>query len=279
MQKLDVTAKDGSAITAVAYNADSSSVKGIIIVSYGFGEHYSMYTGLADVLVQAGYACVLYDLRGHGPAPDGRQNWFGVIDSYQCFLDDLDSVTEAAILAAPGKPVVLYGHSMGGNIVVNSLLRSSSKYACAVIEAPWLGLYVKHSKLLIGFAKFAGSISSGITVVNKLVVSDLTSDPTRAELYVSDPLYHNRISFRMYTGIRTGCDYALENAQRLNIPVYMAYAANDRIVSNEASLVFAKNAGDKVTVKEYESCHAIHNDVKREDYFRDMIDFLDSHCR
>jgi len=278
MRKIDVTAKDGAAITAVAYNADNDVIKGVVIVSYGFGEHYEMYTELAENLGSAGYAVILYDLRGHGPAPDGRKNWFGVIKSYQFFLDDLAAVTEAAVELAPGKPVVLYGHSMGGNIAINALLKSSHEYACAVVESPWLGLSITQSPLLIGAANLLGAVSENFTIVNKLVVSDLSSDPERAEGYLSDPMYHNRISFRMFNGIRDGCTFALENAGRLPVPMLMAYAKNERIVSNEAALSFAANAGERVTVREYDSCHAIHNDVKREEYFRDVAAFLDGYC-
>jgi len=278
MRTIDITAKDGAAIPAVVFNADSDTFKGVVIVSYGFGEHHEMYTELALCLGQGGYAVILYDLRGHGAPPDDRKNWFGVIKSYQSFLDDLASVTEAARQMAPGMPIVLYGHSMGGNIVLNLLLRSSSEYACAVLESPWLGLSLKLSPLLLGMAKLMGAISANATTVNKLVVSDLSSDPARAEGYTTDPLYHNRISFRMFNGIINGCAFALENAAKLPVPVFMAYAKNERIVSNEAALRFAAKAGEKVTVMEYESCHAIHNDVKLEELFRDVIAFLDEHC-
>jgi len=276
MEKISIAAKDGAAISALACNIGASGNKGTVVVCHGFGEHAGMYRELAGILGQGGYASILFDQRGHGAPPVGRKNWFGITPSYDCFLDDVASVTEAAKLASPGLPVALYGHSMGGNIVINAILREPSGYFCAVLEAPWLELNRKLSSVVIRFSKIAGKLSPWLTTMNKLKPGALTSDPERAEHYIIDPLYHGRISFRMFNGISAGCANALNNASRLAIPVFVAYAGNDKVLCNDATLRFAREAGDMATVMEYDSRHAIHNDTKRDEYFRDMIGFLDA---
>lgn len=278
MERKVVTAKDGAAIPALFCNFGEGGVKGIVVVSHGFGEHAAMYSEIAQVLGQAGYATVLFDQRGHGAPVGGEVRKLGITPSYECFLDDIVSVAEAAKQMAPGVPVALYGHSMGGNIVANTLLRDGTGCICAVLEAPWMGLYKELSPLLVGFAKVAGAISPQISTTNKLKPEVLTSVTERMEGYVSDPYYHGKISFRMFSGIKKGCSYAIGNAGRLPVPVFLAYAENDMVLSNDATLQFAANAGEKVTVRGYESRHAIHNDVNREGFFRDVIGFLDSHC-
>jgi len=110
----------------------------------------------------------------------------------------------------------------------------------------------------------------------KLNHSDLSSDNERSEGYSKDPLYHGFISMRMITGILDGCDYVIENAASLSVPVFLAYAKNELVVCNEAIRIFAEKAGDIVTIREYESNHAIHNDEIRESYCHDMIEYLDS---
>jgi len=292
MEKLTITAKDGALISALAFNFGESGIKGIVIVCHGFGEHAAMYCEVAEALGQGGYASILFDQRGHGAPPQGRKDWFGVTPSYDCFLDDIDSVAEAAKLKAPGLPVALYGHSMGGNIAVNALLRAAARtghdslipigpggYSCAVLEAPWLELNRKLNPLIVGFSKIAGKASPRLTTVNKLKPGALTSDPERAERYISDPLYHGRISFRMFNGIAAGCKNALYSAARLNVPVFVAYAGGDKVLCNEATLRFGREAGEMATIREYDSRHAIHNDMSREAFFRDAVAFLDAHCR
>ena len=283
MQRIAVTAKDGTSINAEAWNFEKGRIKGIVIISHGFGEHGAMYAEVAETLGQAGYASLLFDQRGHG-APPGMppellKKHFGVTPGYGCFLDDVASVTVAARQMAPDAPVALYGHSMGGNIVANTLLRDSGGYSCAVLEAPWFGLYKEQSPLIVGFARVAGRLSPGLATVNKLKPEVLTSIPERMEAYIGDPLYHGRISFRLFTGVKNGCANAIKNASSLSIPLFLAYAENDTVLSNEATLRFAAGAGGAATVRGYDSRHAIHNDADRDRYFSDVICFLDKHCK
>jgi len=278
MREMRLTAKDGAPIRVVACNFERNDINGVVVISHGFGEHADAYLEVAGCLGQAGYASLIFDQRGHGKPPDDRKKWFGIIKSYQNFIDDIDVVAEAAGKLAPDVPLVLYGHSMGGNIAINALLRGTTSYTCAVLESPWLGLYKEPGSLTVSLARIFGRLSTNFTIVNKLSVSDITGDSSRKESYRADPLYHNRISLRMFTGIKDGCAYALDNAQHLTTPVFIACAARDKILRNEATHRFAAAAGDMVTIREYDSCHAIHNDVQREEYFRDIIAFLDNHC-
>jgi len=277
-RSISITAKDGVSVNALVFNSADGDAKGVVIISHGFGEYSGLYVEVAQRLAQAGYACILFDQRGHGKPPDDRKKWFGVIPGYQSFLDDIAAAVNSAGQLAPGAPVALYGHSMGGNIVINALLRGVAGCSCAVLEAPWLGLYKEFNPLVTGLAKAAGKISAKLTVVNNLKPSALTSDPERAELYVNDPLYHGHISFRMFAGIKDGCKYALDNASKLPVPAFLAYASNDKVLDNQMTLRFAAEAGDMVTLREYDSRHAIHNDVKRDEFLNDAIDFLDKHC-
>ena len=283
MQRISVTAKDGTAILAEAWNFDKGAIKGIVVISHGFGEHGAMYAEVAETLGGAGYACLLFDQRGHG-APPGTppellKKHFGVTPGYECLLDDIVSVTVAARQMAPDAPVALYGHSMGGNIVANTLLRDPGGYSCAVLEAPWFGLHKEHSPLIVGFARLAGKLSPQLATVNKLKPEALTSLPGRMEAYISDPLYHGRISFRLFTGVKNGCANAIKNAPSLSVPLFLAYAENDTVLSNEATLRFAAGAGGAATVRGYDSRHAIHNDKDRDRYFSDVIGFLDKYCK
>jgi len=276
MKNIKITGKNETQINTTLCNFDNENIKGTVVVCHGFGEHLGLFLELAERLGEGGYACALFDQRGHGEPPDKKQKWFGIIPSYECFLDDVISVTDAVQQMRQDLPIALYGHSMGGNIAVNALLRNdATKYACAVLDAPWLQLYKKHSPLVVGFAKLVGRLSPKITTTNRLKPEVLTSVPERMGQYTGDPLYHGQISFRMFTGINAGCAYALANAAKLPIPVFISYAANDKVLNNDAILSFAADAGDLATLKEYDSRHAIRNDLNRNEFFRDVIAFLD----
>jgi alpha-beta hydrolase superfamily lysophospholipase len=235
---------------------------------------------------KAGYASIIPDQRGHGEPPEGVKNWHGLIPDYQCFVDDIISLTQYVLEKAPGTPVVLYGHSMGGNIVLNTLLQSSDRqasqakqallYSCAVIESPWLGLYNPPNKIKLGLMKFLSRVLPNLRQEQKLNHGDLSGDTERSGGYSKDPLYHGFISMRMVAGILGGCDFAMSNAARLSVPTYIAYASDELVVCNKTIRKFAKKAADVVTLKEYDSKHAIHNDKNRELFFNDMIAYMDS---
>ena len=60
-------------------------------------------------------------------------------------LDDVSALIEWAERQYTGKPLVLYGHSMGGNIVLDYRGRGelSDHPSAYVISAPWLRLVVE----------------------------------------------------------------------------------------------------------------------------------------
>ena len=281
MEQVTVKAKDGVDIAVAICGLTEENPKAVIIVCHGFGEHAGMYEDFAGRMRQEGYASVILTQRGHGllsENPKERKKLQGIIPGYQSFLDDVEAVTAFVKQKFLKMPLVLYGHSMGGNIAANYLLRrNQSDFACAVFEAPWLGLHDEVSALTAMTARLLGGISPNIAIVKPLALGDITGDAAKADAIKSDPLFHNRISLRMFAGIKNGCAYALNNAFRLSIPAFLANAKNEAIVSNKAIAEFAGKCAGTVTSREYESCHAIHSDVKREDYYRDLAEFLDSH--
>ena len=279
-EHIEVIAKDGTVIPTVTFNINDSRKKAVVIICHGFGEHSGSFHELAERLWQGGYAGVLFDQRGHGKPPEGQDKWHGTIPHYQCFVDDVASITEAVRKMVPNVPIAIYGHSMGGNIVLNELLRlpprQAKEYFCAVVESPWLDLHNPINPVMQVLIKLMNVVTPNYRNHRKLNSEDLSSDKERNQGYAKDPHYHGFISVRMINGIIGACSYALKNAQRLPVKTYLAYAKHERIVSNEAILEFAKKAGDMITVKEYDSHHAIYNDVCREQYTKDVIAFLDS---
>ena len=284
-QIINITSSDGLSIPVRFYSAWEDAgierVKGVVIVVHGFGEHSGSYRELIERLTNAGYACVIYNQRGHGenvfPDHTGRRDMRGIIPGYQSFLDDISAVMALINQKLPKSPVALYGHSMGGNIALNYLLRNGqSEFSCAILESPWLGLYIEINPFVAAVASILGKISPNIAIMNKLSYDDITGDKIKSGDFKTDPLYHNRISLRMFSGINDGCKYAIENAPSLTIPTFFAYAANDKIVSNVAIHRFLASCGKNVTVKKYQTNHAIHNDVQREELYKDIVAFLDA---
>ena len=98
--------------------ADGDTRGGVIIV-HGLGDHGGRYRELAQSLTAQGWAVFAFDLIGHGRSPGAR----GRVDRYDRLLADIAHARETMDNLLPGKTQVLLGHSMGGNLALNYLLR------------------------------------------------------------------------------------------------------------------------------------------------------------
>ena len=92
----------------------NGSVRAVICLIPGLGEHSGRYAHIAHFLLASGYAVISFDLRGHGNS-EGIRGHFPSID---VVLQDLDALLLTARERYPDIPVFLYGHSLGGILVL-----------------------------------------------------------------------------------------------------------------------------------------------------------------
>ena len=270
-----ITTEAGVDVKVKIFNVDGQT-KGVVLISHGFGEYIDMYDPFIDNLTEAGYACVIFDQRGHGEESKSTKTQ-GVIQGYEYFLDDIDAIRSEVGEMYPQVPVILYGHSMGGNIVANYLInRNQDAFAGAVLETPWLRLYKPQPKVVEGLAKVLGSISNKLAIINKLRRHEVVR-PLEGHKTITDfPYYHNRISFRLFAGITKAGEYAIANADKITIPTFLICAEDDMVVCSNAIKEFGARANTNMTVKIYDDAyHAIHADMASERYIPDLIEFLD----
>ncbi|GGA96949.1 lysophospholipase [Brucella endophytica] len=101
------------------------SARGIVHVNHGLAEHSARYARFAEELSQAGFHVYAHDHRGHGEtiAPDAPQGMFASRNGAEKAIADVAAVNAHIRAAHPGLPVVLFGHSMGGLIALNYVLK------------------------------------------------------------------------------------------------------------------------------------------------------------
>jgi alpha-beta hydrolase superfamily lysophospholipase len=187
----------------------------------------------------------------------------------------------------PDIPVVLSGHSMGGNFVLNLLMlqdkllqsrennKDSVLYKKVIVGSPWLRLASPLPPIVVAFARVAGGISSKFAITNKLALEFLTHDEKIVETVSADTLYHNRISLKLAAAITRHGIWALSNGKRIKLPVFLLEAGDDKIVSVPAIEEFAANAGKNITLKKYEGMyHELHNETIRDEVFEDIYQFI-----
>ena len=104
-------------------------VKGIVSTVHGLGEHIGRFDHVAEYLSSHGYAFLGVDLLGHGRSPGAR----GHVGKYEHIMEQIDTLLYRVSNVFSDAFLFVYGHSMGGNIVLNYLARRQPELAGAVV--------------------------------------------------------------------------------------------------------------------------------------------------
>lgn len=274
-----IRAHDGAVIRAARFEADGKA-SGVVQFVHGFGENLEHYADIAKQLAAHGYASVAYDQRGHGRMESltsrQRRAALGVSPSYNHLLEDLGSVRRDICERYPGIPVILYGHSMGGNVAVNYLLRfSQADHSMVVLESPWFRLYKPINKMAFGAAKAIGMVSPRLTINSRIDLSHLFKNPNRVDYIKNDKTYHSRISFRLVAEITEAGEYAIKNAGEIKTPTLLLCPSQDFVVCPVAMSELAKNSGESVVFKEYEDgYHCLRYDSISDRVMEDILKYI-----
>ncbi len=133
-----------------------------VLILHGLGEHSGRYEAVGAQLAGAGLDVTAYDQRGMGGS-GGRP---GDVDRWSRYHDDLGERLAAVRSDGAGRPVAIYGHSVGGLIAAGYLLSERPKPDLAVLTAPALDSTIPgwKQRLAVIVARFAPTfpISNGI---------------------------------------------------------------------------------------------------------------------
>ena len=137
----------------------------------------------------------------------------------------------------------------------------NSHISAAVLSNPWLQLYNKPQWIERSLAKFVSNFVPSFTQSSKIDALELSYLPDVATEYLNDPLNHDRISVRLFSHFFNAGLRAIKNSGRLSVNTLVFHGEDDKIISPEGSKEFAKNAGEKATLKLYPNTkHEPHND-------------------
>lgn len=233
------------------------SPKAAIGIIHGLGEHSSRYAHVASMLNDNGFSVYAMDHLGHGQSSGKR----GHADSYDDLLDSVRVLQDEIKKRNTSSKIFLYGHSMGGNVLANYLLRRNPDIAGAVLSAPWLTLPFEPNKLLVGVAKIMRSIYPSFPNNNQLDVKGISRDPEEVKKYKEDKMIHYTITPGLFFPAFENGKWAIEHASELKIPTLLMHGSADRLTSHDGSKAFAEKAGKIVEFKSWEGFfHEIHNE-------------------
>lgn len=117
----------------------SQDSRGAVVVVHGLSEFTGKYHEFAWYLLHQGYDVFLYDQRCHGRSCrlTDRQDLIHV-DAFGHYEKDLDRFIRDVVHKATSGPLYLYAHSMGGAVAVQYLAHHSYVFQKAVLSAPMI---------------------------------------------------------------------------------------------------------------------------------------------
>jgi alpha-beta hydrolase superfamily lysophospholipase len=196
---LELTAGDGALIRGHVWLPETEPRRVVLLV-HGMAEHASRYGRFGAALADAGAAVFAPHLRGHDPGTEDTRGHFG---DWRRLLADVAAVRAEAERRFPGRPLVLFGHSMGSFVVQNLLLEQPEGVAAAVLSATdkppaalrLFGLAIASAERLRVGAQSASAILQFLSFGSfnrpfrpaRTEFDWLSSDPGEVDAYVADP--------------------------------------------------------------------------------------------
>ncbi|MCL1983550.1 MAG: lysophospholipase [Clostridiales bacterium] len=251
-----------SAEGIAGYSWDVDEPVCVVCFVHGIGEYAGRYERIAEMFGASRIAALGMDLPGHGCSKGARGHCAPRLE----VLRDIDSLLLHAESQYPGKPLILYGHSMGGNIALDYRIRGSlSGKPCAyVITSPWIRLVNEIPLPLYLTAKVLSKVKPDFALNSGIKPEDLGNpDVIKAEKRAE--LTHRRIS----AGTAVDCvdtGKALlggslkGNGGGLGKPLLIMHGTGDKICDINSTRRLAALEGGNCTYIEWDGLfHEIHN--------------------
>ncbi len=246
--------------------------RAVVVLVHGVGEHCGRYRNVVAPLVEAGYAVYSFDQRGHGASPGRRVH----INRWTEYRDDLRTFLGIVASKEPGRPVILYGHSMGSLVVLDYLLQKPSGLAGAIISGAALQPAGVGSPGMIAMARVLTHVTPTLAINLGIEAEALTRDPEALAAYRADPLVTGKATVRWGTESLDAVARIKAGMSGIDLPLLVVHGEDDHLnlVAGARSLFEAIPHADK-TLRVYPGViHEPHNDLGHEQLVADVTEWL-----
>jgi alpha-beta hydrolase superfamily lysophospholipase len=253
------------------WTSDGQS-RGTVVIIHGLGEHSGRYVHVGDFFARAGFTVLAFDLRGHGSS-DGRPAF---VRRYQDYLDDLESVI--AYLKRP-EPLILFGHSLGGQLVLAYAQSDKNPPAGYIAASPWLSLARPPSIWLERIAQMLNLVFPRWRFATGIGPGDTSRDQAFLDSFPDLDKGHQFITVRTYFEI-IKMSRQLMARPSANAPVLLTHGEEDLVTSIDATRSYFEKlmAPSKAFISYPEARHELHNDLIRDTVLKDYLEWIQSKC-
>jgi acylglycerol lipase len=267
-------ARDGIGLHEQWWLPKAEAVASVVIV-HGINEHGGRYARLAEDLNRRGYAVYVMDLRGHGRSEGDR----AMIWEFDQYLNDVEVLLERVAARQPGKPLFLFGHSMGGAIVALLAITRSPKVQGIVLSAPAVQIAGGVFPILRRLAALVSMLWPTLRVT-RMGSRFISRDPAVVESFRNDPLvFHGRFPVRTGAEILRAAKRIQAGASRITLPLLVLHGTGDIVTDPRGSrLLVSRATSTSKTLQLYTGLyHEVLSEPEREQVLADLLEWLDGH--
>lgn len=248
-----VGARDGTALLLRHWPVRTGEPWASMLIVHGLAEHCGRYEHVGAQLADAGIEAHAFDLRGFGGSGGARAS----IDRWSQLHDDLEERLVGVRSIAPGRPLVLFGHSLGGLICLGYVLDGRARPDLLVLSAPAIGANIPlRQRALVSALR---RVAPAMLLSNRLDVTTLSCDQRVCDTYLADPLNQHKSTVRFAHAAFGEQRRVAASIDRLSIPTLVVHGGSDALVPPGTSAPLEGRPG--VTRRVYPGArHEIHNE-------------------
>jgi alpha-beta hydrolase superfamily lysophospholipase len=264
--------KDGLKLLVQRWRPQGET-KGAVVIVHGLKDYSDRYADFAVALARRGWAVHALDLRGHGDS-EGDRVW---VDRFDEYVDDLGRFMVRVEADDPGKPLFLFGHSMGGAIVTLYTLTQKPKLSGLITSGAALKRDAPAG--LVGVVKFFSVVAPKLAVF-ELDDSKFSRDASVVAAMKTDPLiYDGKAPARTAAEVIGAIDRIREASNTLSVPLLAMHGSADVVTPPDGSKELVEAAASKD--KTFKSWDGLYHDLLHEPERQQVVDavlaWLDAH--
>ena len=259
-------------LTLAGYRQAADSPRCAVCVVHGVGDHFPRYQELADQLGAAGCSVYGMDLPGHGDSPGPRGCIGDQAQADRC----ITALIRAAREQAPGLPLILFGHSMGGLLVLRYRHEHPDCPATAfAVCSPWLGLHFTFSAEELEEFRRKVAQDPYCTQYTDIHPNMLyTPDPARKSH--RDPAMHAVIAYANILDRLDDIRVVFDAAGEPRRPLYILAGDADPICRVETTMHYAELEGDQCRLRIWPGLkHEPWNEAERKQVVAELLNWID----
>jgi alpha-beta hydrolase superfamily lysophospholipase len=221
---------DGFGIEHVREWPAVGSRRAAFVLVHGIAEHSGRYERTGSLLSDAGFEVRSFDLFGFGASGGPR----GDIAEWADYFDQIERHLE--VMRSKQVPVVLLGHSMGGNLAAGYVISDRPSPDLLVLSSPAFGGGAGWQRAVAGVA---AKVAPSISIPNSLKGEQLSRDPEVGEAYFGDPLVWAKSTPRLGSFLFNAMSDITDGAARIDIPTLVLHGGADTIVPPQSTAFLA----------------------------------------